>query len=81
MTTEFFNDGTGGDGETMPLDGRTTVRRMPWLCVGRITKKGAAGAISRIIKSVCLVKRIEGGNCPLAGNNAPSAAIDSFLTP
>ena len=70
----------------IPLDGRTTVRRMPWreqLCivVGADAKKGAAGAIIRILNSVWLVLRIEGGNCPLAGNIAPSVMIDFVLTP
>ena len=72
----------------IPLDGRTTVRRMPWreqLCivvgVGADAKKGAEGAIIRILNSVWLVRSLEGCNCPLAGNNAPSAAIDFFLTP
>ena len=51
------------------------------LLLGRITKKGAEGAFIRILNSVCLVKSLQGGNCPLAGNSAPSAAIDSFLTP
>ena len=67
----------------LPSGGCHGESAMVRLCivVGADAEKGAEGAIIRILNSVWLVLCLEGGNCPLAGNNAPSAAIDFFLTP